>query len=450
MQSNDNSVDGGGADFVSRTVSELIRRGSDCPDGECTTPMSTLRWFDYFAEFFLRDQGHGHPCPHNNSSQGEDGWDDGDEDDDDILYFIPTNQTDDPELSSSPSHRLLVKRRPVNGALPPLEAVIQWEETFAINLLARLCCHLRLTVLEAGGRIISEVVHRVYADPVRGQEQHYQSLLNPSRQEAARAGVDGGVSVSTTSSSFPFHPAYPMIYFHCHGSDETNGVLVSSGQTLCVELRALFRSNTTEEQKRAVHVRPVKAKEQQKLSSPLPQQKQPPSSLNHTPSYVAWRTGSDSFPLFQGAVSHEALRKVHRRKVGLNLSALSGILMRGPTLGTDDGLSAGRGKSFAQLVVRSIDAPSLPVHLWRKFLRRGGDTGGTTGTATTNATLSDASDSQRQLQCQLRFIYMNWRPLVQAIFHHHRNYSQHNRHNQPQHQHHQGHHLNHDDRQRKV
>lgn len=449
MQSDDNNVDGGD-DFVSRTVTELIGRGNDCPDGGCTTPMSTLRWFDCFVEFFLRDQGGGHSCSRSQGGEreGAGGGEEEEDDDDDILYFVPTNQTEDPEPLPPSAHRLLVKRRPMNGALPLLEAVIRWEETFAINLLARLHCHLRLTVLEAGGRIISEVIHRVYADPVRGQEQHYQSLLNPGRQESETVGMDEGVSTSnavifsspspsSSSSSFPFHPAYPMIYFHCHGIDETSGVLISPGQTLCVELQALFRWSSAEEQRIMGQARPAKVKEPQ-------QQQQQQPSFDRTSSYVAWRTRSDRLPLFQGAVGHEALRRVHRRKVGLHLGAPSGILMRGPALGSEDGFGAGGEKSFAQIVVRSIDAPSLPVHLWRKLLRRGSDTGGATGMATTNSS-NDASDSKRQLQCQLRFIYMNWRPLVRAIFRHHHHYNHHN-----QHQLHQGHHVNHDDRQGKV
>lgn len=411
MQWNDDNVDR--KDFVGRTVAELIRRGNKCPGSGDTSPMDTLRWFDYFVEFFLPGRGEDEREKETKRDGGAHENDTNDrsyshDEEDDILYFVPASQSD--EQGSSPSaaaatQRLLVRRRPVTGALPSLDAVIQWEETFVINLLARLHCRLRLTVLETNGRIVHESRHRVYADPMRGPEYCYRGLLQPGRHESEVETDDDPSSPSSSS----FCPAYPMIYFHCHGVDETSGAVVAPGQTLCVELLALFRWGG----QLGEHGKETGSKGMDARASPS-------AALDR--SYVAWRTGPDRLPLFQGAVSYEALKRVHRKKVGLHLGAPSGILMRGPSLNDSNSAGMDGDKSFAQLVVNTVDAPSLPVHLWRKLLRRGSGTATAppvaTATTTALASPNGHNSGKRSLQCQLRFIYMNWRPLTRAIFRH--------------------------------
>jgi hypothetical protein len=165
--------------FVRQTVAELARRKIPPEEGPAS---KTLRWFDYFVEFFLE-------APHSIEH-------------DDLLFFVRDN--------ASPSEEPVFVKRLESSKVPRLEGLVQWEETFYLNLLARMTCQLRLTACTEEMFITKQLVTKVFAAPTK-----------------------------TRPDSCEY--SFPQIYFQHEGViDITNG-------TLIVELRALLDDGDMED-----------------------------------------------------------------------------------------------------------------------------------------------------------------------------------------------------------
>lgn len=271
-------------------ITELARRGCNGPtDSEAA---HTLRWFDYFVEFFLEGS----------NNDGEE------EEEDDLLFFIQQDGG------------LFIKRR-VGSEVPRLEGLVRWEETFYVNLIARLTCEVRVTVCGGEGRVIREGRGRVFAEPTR------VAVKDPM----------GG-----------FEPTFPNIYFSFNDSEWIFAdIEMASEQELCVELRVLLngpgwlRRTTTTTTESEMLSMDGKSDE---LSDGL---------------YVAWEDSAECVMLFQGVVKYGALLGVHRKKAKMRPSTPQRVLMRGP-----------HGCGYAEVMVTDVVAQGLnPMELFFRTLR---------------------------------------------------------------------------------
>jgi hypothetical protein len=252
----------------------------------CNQPVSNQSWFEHFVKHFVER-----------------------EDEDDLLFFVREDG-------------IQVKRR-VGTEMPQMDEAVQWEETFYVNLITRLHCEVRVTVVH-NATIQRQRSGRVFAEPTKGE-------------------------------TLAFANSFPHIYFSVTDSETVfNDIELSTGEILCVELRALFGD--------------------------------PIDELENT-QYEAWKDSELTVVLFQGAAPYEGLYGAHGRKVGMRLSTPQKVLMRGP-----------HGRGYAQVLLTDTEAAtlgSLRVGLQRAL----------------NPTLG-------RLRCCLAFVHVHWRLIVLDLFRH--------------------------------
>lgn len=225
-------------DVIRKIKAHLSSPPPTTPEDEASR---TLRWFDYFNKHFLNTP----------------------ENDDDILYFV---RLQPPNEASPP---IFVQRK-VGSAVPRLEGLVNWEETFYLNLITKLLSYqVRLVVVD-GERVASATQSTIYAEP-------------------SRYGSKGMLC------------SFPIIYFASH-NEGLQPLSLSKGQALCVELRSLLAD-------------PHRADDEHDA----PDTK-----------YTAWGIDSNMQILFQGAVTYESLLKVHAKKAGLRPAQPQTVLMKGP------------------------------------------------------------------------------------------------------------------------
>lgn len=294
---------------VIRQIKARLSNGAPAGEGEAGR---TLRWFDYFAEYFL----------------------DTPDEEEDILYFVRLHSNPD---DADERHPPLFVQRKVGSAVPRLEGQVNWEETFYVNLISKLLRYqVRLVILE-GERVLTATQASVYAEPNRHDPKQV-------------------------------HCSYPMIYFASHGSD-LQPLALAPGQSLCVELCSLLAP--------------------------------PPPPIPAGMQYEAWGVDDTMQVLFQGAVSYEALLKVHAKKAGLRPAQPQKVLMRGPG-----------GHGHAQIRVANLDAQSRgSLHAnFARIARVGSDHHRGGGEAATAAAIL--------VECRFDFIHLHWRLIIMDHFRH--------------------------------
>lgn len=347
--------------FVAKVIRTLALRGGD---GESSRMVQenlaskTLRWFDYFVEFFIEHN----PPP--SVITGSMDWDD-------LLFFV----RDQPRPGEE---QIFVKRKLAESKkLPKLEGLVLWEETFYVNLIARLNCQLRVTVCERKDSrmiIVREAIERVFAEPTKG-----------------------AVSESKVS---PFECSFPQIYFsvnNCHDNSVFGEIQIGRNQILCVEVRAIFGEGQREEEESY----------DSKANFTAEMKEKKVESHKKEYYYEAWgddKSPSPSLSLFQGAVTYEALAKVHKKKAGLRAGAPQRVLMRGP-----------EGHGYAQVQVINVEAASKDnfngaLQFFRDGLNR------VTLFNTNNK--EEAPFPPPTLKCCLTFVNIHWRLLVLDLFRH--------------------------------
>ncbi|PJF16758.1 hypothetical protein PSACC_03434 [Paramicrosporidium saccamoebae] len=201
----------------------------------CNQPVSSQHWFEHFVKYFVEH-----------------------EDEDDLLFFVQEDG-------------IQVKRR-VGTEMPQIDGPMQWEETFYVNLIARLRCEVRVTVVH-NTNVQRQRSGRVFAEPTKGE-------------------------------TLAFANSFPHIYFSVADSEKVfNDIELSAGEALCVELRALLDDTADASDS---------------------------SNASENNQYEAWREGESTVVLFQGAAPYEGLYGAHGKKVGMRLSTPQKVLMRGP------------------------------------------------------------------------------------------------------------------------
>ena len=220
----------------------------------------TLYWFNLFHEFFLASP----------------------DTDDDLLYFVrdeaPSLQVPVQPLNKEatpPQEGVFVQRKPVGSSdVPKLEGLVRWEETFYVNLIARLDYVVRVCICRDGKRV-SCWQGRVFAEPLR--------------HEHGKEKVDC---------------VFPAIHFTVHELEKT--VSLRTGEILCIELKAIENLSHYEADPSA-------------------------NDPSDQPPYMAWVGDDNSVVLFQGAVSYESLLSVKKKKGrGLSLKSSQKVVMKGP------------------------------------------------------------------------------------------------------------------------
>lgn len=134
---------------------------------------------------------------------------------DDLLFFVrhPADKNHDPE------ERIVIKRRPADQTMAKVDFLVDWEESFYLNLLCQLRFVMRISVLSKGsGKLISK---GQLAFPVFASPQSYS--------------IDEEKGACTRS-------LYPEIVFTSGVAAEEEPLFLEMKDMLCVEVSIDFPS----------------------------------------------------------------------------------------------------------------------------------------------------------------------------------------------------------------
>ncbi|KAI9014992.1 hypothetical protein BC832DRAFT_184970 [Gaertneriomyces semiglobifer] len=96
-------------------------------DEEVDLDAKDPRWCELFVEFFIEDTHEGH---------------------DDLLFFVRDASTMDTQNNSKEDP--IFVRRKVGKVLPPLDNLVDWKQTFFLNLIVQTPCTLTVAICEKG------------------------------------------------------------------------------------------------------------------------------------------------------------------------------------------------------------------------------------------------------------------------------------------------------------
>lgn len=308
---------------------------------------------------------------------------------DDMLFFVKQRIEKGGAKSLTEAARVFVRRKMSNGSMPPLDDLIDWKETLLLNLITQLVTFLSVSICQkptgsdtapANMIVQRQIVKRVYAAPNRTQLE---------------------------SKGLPYETCYPFIFFTIEDFEDVFGnIVIRPEEYLCVELVVAYKSHQ---------------------SGAYP-------SLTHSKSFsyldklnVPGHYQPGEVPIFQGAVSYQALLRVFQARAmslhrKLDPETIEFILMRGPN-----------GKGHAQAAVSPVEPiewtpeglrsvakskPSLWSRGWRHFASEALSFklgGGSSSDATASQRQRSSSEHVIDLKCHLTFVNIHWKSIIQDL-----------------------------------
>ncbi|KAH6586756.1 hypothetical protein BASA61_006467 [Batrachochytrium salamandrivorans] len=108
-------------------VDQWVVIGSEHADLDCKDP----RWFELFMDFFIKTTGF--------------------EVHDDLLFFVrQLSSSSKSSTASLPDTDIVLVKRRVPGVVPALDDIVDWKQSFFLNLISQLPCTLTVTVCTRG------------------------------------------------------------------------------------------------------------------------------------------------------------------------------------------------------------------------------------------------------------------------------------------------------------
>lgn len=298
------------------------------------------RWFELFIEFFIDVKG---------------------EVSDDILFFVrqfvPSNKSSTGSINDVDP--VFVKRR-VAGQIPQLNDVIDWKQSFFLNLICQLPCTLTVAVCNKSvADSQSSSSERDGVADLQGQTKGSNNASTDKSKEksgmVARKRITNKVYASPYKSRMDVKDAmmnecsFPLVFYTINDyEDENLHLTVTSGEYLCAELSVTVpKVPSRDGYTRATELVAQVPLDQDNDPFPLP------------PSH-------EKIILFQGAVAFKALSDVYQQKGVAAITQMRGgwgrkdiavstasartefVLMRGP-----------HGKGQCQGMYSKINPPQL-------------------------------------------------------------------------------------------
>lgn len=245
------------------------------------------RWFDLFIEFFIDVKG---------------------EVADDILFFVrqfvPSSKSSTGSINDLDP--VFVKRR-IPGQTPQLNDVIDWKQSFFLNLICQLPCTLTVAVCTKSAD--TDAVDKDGVADLQGQANTNSGSNSNSNKPKEKTGMVARKRITNKVYASPYKSrmdvkdammnecSFPLVFYTINDyEDENLHLTVTSGEYLCAEL--------------SVTIPKVPSREGYTRATELV-------------SKVALDQDTDPFPLpsthekiifFQGAVAFKALSDVYQQK----------------------------------------------------------------------------------------------------------------------------------------
>lgn len=244
---------------------------------------------------------------------------------DDLLFFVKSNipiqsHSSDKNEKHPPNDRIFVKRNLKNGSLPPLNDLINWKETVYLNLINQLNTKLIVSICQKNfGASNSEMKIT--------QSKIVSIFPSPSR-----------IKFGSREMSHEF--SYPYIYFNVGDFEHFFGenFLLGPGEYLCTQL-ILNLSMSLNGSNSLASSLSMSQSDLYPLGSNSTQFPSIGTQINELNNDKIGVYQDDEIPLFEGAVSFDAIWSVYLKKKEESKQKKAQsyfVLMRGPN---------GKGKS---------------------------------------------------------------------------------------------------------